>query len=218
MYRNDHKTTPAIWLLAFWTMGVTLGSLLVQPALAQDEEPVATETAAAPEAPVRDATLTELGLELEAARLKSALGDRSAAEALAQSLRNVDAPKDSEAAVHLLWGHVYNELGEYDEAAAAFDKARRKAGDEDLETVAEFRRIEALEAVGQDDEAAKLWLKWLGSNEDHALAADARLHMAWNRIRRGEVTTAAGDLANLDRNHSWITTDNRYRLAKATAS
>ena len=64
MYRNDHKTTLAIWLLA---LGATLTSPQGRPALAQDEETAATETAAAPEVPARDATLTGLGLELEAA-------------------------------------------------------------------------------------------------------------------------------------------------------
>ena len=167
-----------------------------------------------------EVTLTSLGMELEAARVAATVGDRTAAEALARALSDLDGdriPDGADAAVALLWGQIHYERGLYSEAADAFDKARKKADDHGLEAAAEFLRLESLEAAGQDKEACRQWLKWLHEYPDHSLAADARLHVAWNRLRRGEVSTAQGDLINLEQNHPGITDDPRHALARATA-
>jgi len=218
MFRTDKKNVLTTCLLALWTMGAALGSPRVPGALAQDENAEADAPAPAVEAPARDVSLTALGLEFEAARLKSAVGDRTATEAVARALDDLETPAGRKAAVQLLWGQVQDDLGRPDQAVSAYDKARREAQDDDLAVAAEFRRIEALEASGEDEEAMKAWLKWLNDHGDHAMAADARLHVAWNRLRRGEVSTAAGDLANLERNQSWITVDPRFQLGKAVAA
>jgi len=218
MLRKDLNHIVPEWLLAMVVATVLLLGLAMEaPAQDQPEEaePAAVATVTS------EATLTGLGLELEAARLATAMGDRTSAEALARALSNLDGdriPDGSDAAVALLWGQIDLELGQYSEAASSFGKARGKTSDHDLQVTAEFLKIEALEAEGQDEEAAKSWLKWMSKNQDHSLAADARLHMAWNRLRSGEVDAATGDLINLEENHPWMTADPRYVLGRATAA
>jgi TolA-binding protein len=224
MLRKDLNSIVPEWLLATVAAAVLLLGLAMEaPAQDQPEEaePADAATVTSEVMVTSEATLTSLGLELEAARLATEMGDRTSAESLARALSNLDGdriPDGSDAAVALLWGQINLERGLYDEATSSFGKARGKSSDRDFQATAEFLKIEALEAEGKDEEAAKSWLKWMSKNQDHSLAADARLHMAWNRLRRGKVDAATGDLINLEENHPWMTADPRHVLGRATAA
>jgi TolA-binding protein len=221
MLRTEFKSMVPDWPLVMVVVSVLLLGLAMD-VVAQEQVAEAEPGQDAATAPVADSpTLTSLGLDLEAARLATAVGDRSSAEALAKALSNLNGdriPDGSDAAVALLWGEINLERGLYAKAAESFRKAEGKTADDDVEAFARFLQIEALEAEGRDDEAAKAWLKWMTKNPDHSLAADARLHMAWNRLRQGDVAAAAGDLIKLAEVQPWMAMDRRHILGRATAA
>ncbi len=191
-----------------------------EPVMASGQTPD-TESSAVVEAPVQAApraTLTDLGLALETARLAAALGDRTATDALERSLENLDTPDGADAAVAMLWGQIRLEQRRFEDAASSFGNARDEADEEDFRAAADFMRIDALEGEGRDEEAARLWLKWMSDNPGNALVADARLHLAWNRLRRGEHAAAAGDLISLEEQFPWMAADTRHVLGRATAA
>jgi hypothetical protein len=78
MLRTEFKSTVPVWPMVMAAVAaLTLG--LGWEAVAEQDQ--ATEAVAAAEA-----TLTSLGLDLEAARLKAAMGDRTSVESLAHAL------------------------------------------------------------------------------------------------------------------------------------
>ena len=173
MLRSKNKTTVPAWPLAMLAAAVMVSGL-ARDAVA-DPDPsteVSAETEPVlPADPAPQKSLTGLGLDLEAARLKAEMGDMSSVEAVSRALDNMDGdliPDGSDAAVALLWGEIHYEQGSFEKAASAFDKARGKTSDPGFKATAEFQRIESLEAEGRDEEAAKLWLKWISDNQDHA--------------------------------------------------
>ena len=87
-----------------------------------------------------------------------ASGDRRRVQAVDRALGGLDGdqvPDGSDAAVALLWGQIRREQGSYGEAADYFRKAGKKSSDPGFQATAEFLRIEALEAAGRDEEAAR---------------------------------------------------------------
>ena len=140
MLRKEIKSIVPGWLLAMNVVSVLLFGLALEAAAQDQGAEAETEIQGMDSS---EATLTSLGLDLEAARLTGAMGDRTSAEALARTLSNLDGdriPDGSGAAVALLWGQIYLEQGQYSEATSAFDKARGKSSDDDVEATA-FRLL-----------------------------------------------------------------------------
>ncbi|MEN8006956.1 MAG: tetratricopeptide repeat protein [Candidatus Krumholzibacteriota bacterium] len=212
MLRIEFKSIVSVWL------GAMVAAVLLSPAPVRAETEEVEAEAEAEAKPV--ATLTSLGLELETIRFAASMGDQAAAEALARTYSGLDGdliPEGAEAAAALLWGRINQERGTYGKASSAYAEAADKASDRGLRAAAEFLEIASREAEGKDEEAAKSWFKWMGEYPDHALAPDARLHLAWNRLRRGEVSAAAGDLINLRENNPWLGEDPRHFIGLATS-
>src|SRR5262249_9243613 len=96
-------------------------------------------------------------------------------------------------------------------AAASADSKSRFADD------AGFAEIEALEAAGRDQEAAKQWLQWEKRFPTSPLLPAARLARAWNALRRGEPRERIDVLQRLAAVETWMTSEPRFVLASALA-
>ena len=166
-------------------------------------------------------TLTALGLEFEAARLAAQVGERSGAEAMARALGDLPPGQfdaSQKAAAALLRGWTELVAGDAERAAKEFERARDAADDDALEAAAAFLKVEALEAQGDDQEAAKRWERWLRDHGKTTLAPEARLHMVWNNLRRGELAAAQEGVKTLTADAAWMADDPRCVLAQATVA
>jgi TolA-binding protein len=208
------KTRHAIGRLAALTLILT-GSVALADGPA--------DQAAAPEttAPAAARSLTDLGLRLEAAKLQAAGGEPAAVRSLADAMANFDrngAGSDRQAAVLLLSGQVSRVAGDLEAARDAFSRAARKADGNAEKSLAEFLAIEAREEAGDDEGAADDWKDWLDDYRDNPLVAEARLHLVWNQLRRGELAAAAKGHRALGEDQPWLLDDTRFLMAGATAS
>ena len=127
-----------------------------------------------------ESSLSGLGLELESAlkldgpaRLEAFGG----LEHALTSLRSNNSDLDKGSAAWLLSGAIRYELGDYDGAREAYEKARDRGGA--YADDAAFAEIEALEAAGKDEKAAKAWSKWQRKYPDSPLRGEAHLAKAW---------------------------------------
>jgi len=201
MLRKEMKSTVPSWVVALAMAATVFQGPALEALAEQDPAEVTgvTETSPAQASP----------------------GSPAPIESFADAMAGLDKnrfPDGPEAAAALLWGQILYEQGSYAKAASFFEKAGDKTSDPGFRAAAEFLEIETMEAEGQDEEAARRWLKWMSSHPGNALAADARLRLAWNRMRRGETAAAEGDLYTLAENDPWITRDQRYVLGMATAA
>ncbi len=181
--------------------------------------------AACPQAVAADAitrsadSLTEIGLDLEAARLQPTATRRSALESVQQALARLEdagIPSERRAVSLLLWGEIQYQLGEYAGAEEFYAQAAKKSDDEALEATASFGRIQALEAAGRDEDADEAWRKWLRKYPDSSLRPEATLYLAWNQLRRGSFVEAGDILDQLVYQYPWLAEDPRANLASAT--
>ncbi|MGH7730526.1 MAG: tetratricopeptide repeat protein, partial [Candidatus Eiseniibacteriota bacterium] len=167
------------------------------------------------------ASLKEIGEDFE--QLRALAGTpRSAAVAQAQqSLEQVlrgGLDGDQRAAARFLAGTIAFELGDFAHAGTQFREAAGGLGDGPFADDAGFAAIEALEASGDDAGAAREWAKWEKRHPASPLVPVARLRLAWNALRRGQVAVGQKLLTALAVSHPWIAKDARFTLAQATAA
>jgi tetratricopeptide (TPR) repeat protein len=164
-------------------------------------------------------SLSQIGIDLESARQVSAAGDRSSLQAVVSALTKLDGdgvPSHQRDAAHMLWGEVHQELGAYGQAVQDYKKAVKESDDKALKAAAAFLQIQALEAAGEDEDAAKAWHKWLKKYAASSLKPEAELRLIWNRIRGGNLEEAGEALGELAQLYPWLTSDSRFRLTQAT--
>ena len=190
--------------------GLAVIGMLASPARAGESNPAGSQVQTAP--------LTEAGLAFEAA-LGLAGSERLAAlEELDRSLaelkkRGLDG--DERLAAVFLAGEIRFEMGDFKAAREAFRQAAGERGV--FADDAALAAIEALEAAGNDAEAAREWVKWEERNQDSPLRAEARLARVWNALRLGKTAEAQKLLKELIAKDRWIESDARVALARAAA-
>src|SRR5262249_4998818 len=108
--------------------------------------------------------------------------------------------------------------GDYRAASQAFFRAVGDLGKSVFVDDADFAAIEAMEAAGDDAGADKEWGRWEKRYPQSPLRAEARLHMAWNSIRRGDSDEASKRLRALLAASPWMASDPRVGLARGTVA
>lgn len=178
--------------------------------------------AEAPAAPVKETvTISTIGQDLDRARLLP-LDQRG--PALAEVSRSFTEqmkkgmPEDERRAASFLSGEIQYSMGNYGQAAEAFQKAERDGNRGPFADDAAFGAVIATEGAGKDAEAARAWMEWEKRYPKSPLLPEARLGRSWNALRRGAVTEAAGILTALGTSAPWMTRDPRFVLARATAA
>ncbi len=200
--RPSHSPLIAIAFIA----GATAVVATTTPILAKAEEKP------------RPASLGELGLTFETARL-TANADRIAAleevdRELAQASRNGLSAEERSAA-QLLSGEIRYAVADFKAAGETF---RRAAGDRGpFADDAAFAAIFAMEAEGRDAEAAREWPKWEERFKDSPLRAEARLARVWNSLRLGKTADAVKGTKELTTAFPWMASDRRVMLARGMA-
>jgi TolA-binding protein len=167
------------------------------------------------------ATLTEIGLALDQARLLAAPECRSAAESAAltlEALLESGIPQEQRCAAHFLSGEIHFTLERYGEAADDFKDAGKRDDEKIYRDEAAAAHIRAMEASGRDEEAAKEWIKWQEKYGDSPFLQEVLVARAWNALRRDLPSQAARILADLIARFSWMRGDVRVIEAKATIS
>ena len=161
----------------------------------------------------------ELGSAFESARLLSGAARMSALDsietALNPALRNAD--DESRLPLRFLAAELRAEHGDWAGAADRFNQAASVAGKSSLVDDATFAAIEASEAAGHDEDAARAWAKWQKENPASPLLPAAKLAAAWNALRRGENADALERFTALGKQTPWITRDARFTLGLALA-
>jgi TolA-binding protein len=179
----------------------------------------AEETAGETEKAPRPATLTEIGLALDQARLLPEPECRSAAESAALSLEALlesGIPKDKRCAALFLSGEIHFTLGRYGEAADDFKDAGKRDEEKMYRDEAAAAHITAMEAAGKDKEAAEKWIEWQEKYADSPFLQEVLVARAWNALRRGLPSQAAGIIADLTARFPWMSGD--VRVIEATAA
>ena len=163
-------------------------------------------------------TLKELGHDYEMQRLLSGAERLAALERVEQSVAALlqhGLDPDERLAARLLAGAVQDERGDWKAAAETYRQALESAKGGPLAADADFARIEALESVGRDAEAAAEWKKWLKRFPESALVPEAQLALAWNAVRRGAAAEAGKVTAAMLAAAPWRGADPRVSLARA---
>jgi TolA-binding protein len=200
--------TPTRGVTAAVTCAVLL-SMFAAPTLAAKR---------APEAPA--SRLRDLGREFEIARFLSSEPKLEALDRLEPSVSSVlqNGTADERAAARFLAGEIRFERGDYRGAAEAFGRASSELGSGAFAADADFARIEALEAAGNDAEADKEWARWEKRFPQSSLKAEARLRSVWNAVRRGDAEESGKRMKALVATYPWTTSDARFSLARATVA
>jgi len=167
-------------------------------------------------------TLSEYGMQYEAARLEAAVGNQAAVDVLARALAAEDQgnlANGRKAALDLLWGGIRFTAGQYEEAADKFGRASGHADDSDVKAAAAYRQTEARAAAlaGLDPAAAtELWQEWLHEYPGSSLVTEAGLRLVWIDLRAGEFLQAETRLNKLAERHQWLAETAQHRFAGAT--
>lgn len=163
--------------------------------------------------------LSDTGMEFDWALLRP-LADRQIAIASVQTtmseLMRDDIPKRRRSAAHFLSGEIHFELGEYNRATEQFRKAMTEGRKGPFIDDATFAWIISLEAEGEDDKAAKEWIKWQKKYRESPLFSEALLAQTWNALRRDSLGQASKILARLEIEFPLSKENPRVALAKAT--
>src|SRR5260221_244194 len=167
------------------------------------------------------AALREAGDRYESGRLLAGAARLDALEQSESALRRAlhgGLPDDRRAAAELLLGTIRRDLGDFRTAADAFRDAERARPAGPFAGDAAFAAIEAMEASGDDAEAAKQWPRWEKRFPASPLVPCAELAFAWNALRRGDTAAARRSLDLLEAGAPWLASDPRARLARAFAA
>ena len=198
-----------------WTRAAALLALLVfTPAPGS----AASSSSAAPVDAAR--ALRDLGADFESDRQLAGAERVSALSATDQALaalRVTDLDAEERVAARMLAGAIKLELGDFAAARESFGRAAEGAGRDAPGADAAFAQIQALEATGQDEDAARAWTKWERSYPASPLIGEARLAQARNALRRGHVTEARATLARLLAASPWMRSDARAVFTLALA-
>ena len=208
MIRADRKNL--IVLLALLA-AVIVGSVTGVMADTKDGKAESVETRG-------PATLREIGLSLESARLVSYEDRKAAVAGVAQAMEELlrgDVPKQKRCAARFLSGEIHYALGEYSRAAEEF----RNAGKEDKQKVyaddAAAAYIISLEAAGRDEKAAREWKKWDKKYRESPFRPEVLVVRSWNALRRDRMAEAVQTLTELKADYPWMESDHRVVLAYA---
>ncbi len=166
-------------------------------------------------------TLAGLGLDFEAARRAAPAAREEALRALAQRAQSLEArglDGEQRAIAKLLWAEACLEMGDDARAAEAWRDAAKKTDDKSLAAAAALGEIQAIEAGGDDKQAAERARKWLKEYADSPLASELKLVLAWNRLRAGERKEAVQLIDGLAKSSPWLLRDPRLILAQATVA
>lgn len=165
--------------------------------------------------------LKEVGREFEIQRYLPRDRRLPALEQLEPSVAEVlqhGLDSDERAAARFLSGALDGEKGDPRAAAEAFGRALDAYGQGPFADDAAFAQIQAVEALGNDAEAAKAWVKWEKRFPQSPLMGEARLREAWNALRRGDVSEASKRLTAMGACAPWMAGDPRATLARATVA
>jgi TolA-binding protein len=164
-------------------------------------------------------SLGQVGINLEVARTLP-LSERKAAltevESALREALNGDLPKDRRGAAHFLSAEVLFERGDYRKALEGFRKAEKSEKKGVFADDAAFVAILALEAMGNDEDAARDWIEWRKKYATSPLIPEAILAQAWNALRRDSLATAVTYLSELERDFPYMLDKPRVVLAAAT--
>ncbi len=169
-------------------------------------------------------TLTEYGMQYEAARIEAEVGNRAALEGLAKALASEDQgdlAAGHKAALDLLWGEIHYTAGQYEQAADRFGDAKGHADNPDLQAAAAYQQTEAKTAVlgGQDNvKAAELWREWLADYPESPLVTEAGLRLVWIHLRDGNISQAKMTLTEMAERYEWLSATPQHRFALATVA
>lgn len=167
------------------------------------------------------ATLPEIGLSLERARLLSLDDRQGALQGVARAMTvylQGDVPKEKRCAAHFLSGEIHYALGDYGRAAEEFKNAGKRDEKKAYTDDAAAAYILALEAAGKDEEAAKEWIKWDKKYAESPFRPEVLLARSWNALRRDVRNEAVRTLDELISRYPWMEKDPRVVLAYAVVA
>lgn len=227
-----------------WIIGVVAGAALVAvPATAapRKPEPAKTEptksvapsqpepakaksvakSPARPPAAIEPVTTWQaVGDAYESGRLLDAAARvpklQSVEESLARLVKG-DLDEDQKVAARFLGARIRYERKDWNGAAEGFASAADASERGPYADDAAFATIEAFEAGGRDDEAAREWVKWEKRFPTSPLLPAARLSRAWNALRRGQTAEAEDLLNHLATDAPWMAKEQRFVIANALA-
>jgi TolA-binding protein len=166
-------------------------------------------------------TLSEIGMELEKARLHPFEEQQAALEEVAgamNALWQAKMPSEQRAAAHFLSGEIHYALGDYRQSIDEFRKSEKTSKDKSLSGAAAAASIMALEASGRDNDAALAWSKWVKKYKNSPLLPEVLLAQSWNALRRDTLIVATKMLEELKSNFPWMEKDPRTILLASTVA
>jgi TolA-binding protein len=193
---------------------IALASLVVAAGLPAGLGATDTGTDTAP-------TLTEIGIAWNEARALPASDRAAAFESASQSMERLmkdGLDNDHRGPAYFLSAEIHYALGEFDEAQEEFKKAEERSSKTPFADDAEVARIQAMEAMGRDEEAAKAWADWEKKHKDSMLLSEVRLARSWNAMRRGALSEATKLRSLITEEFPWMKDDPRFVLEVATAA
>ena len=208
---NTRMTSRAVWMFA--------ATMLLCPVLSGAQEQPADAVDPGNVEPTTPATLSELGIRLDQARLLPADARHDAVFSLQDPLKLVldsDLDDPEKSAAIFLWAELESELGRPSRARELFDESAKKDKKGPFKDDAKFASIRALEAEGRDEEALEKWAKWEREHKDSPLLADAWIAQTWTHLRRADWNRATAMLEKLEAEAAWTRGTQSVVLAHAT--
>jgi tetratricopeptide (TPR) repeat protein len=163
--------------------------------------------------------IAEIGLAFEAA---GALPESERTAALADLRGRIESALDDgvdkghRAAARLLAAEVAYAMEDFVRAAEWFEEAAGDAKKTPYADDAAAGRIRALEALGNDAEAAEKWDEWMERYGEGPFAAETAVARVWNCIRRDSLADAHELLTRAVSESPWLVDDPRLALATST--
>jgi TolA-binding protein len=166
------------------------------------------------------ATLDAIGIDFDRA-MRSPVAERAGqlkrVDARMEALINDGIEKSRKTAVYYLSGEIQFALGRFDAASESFNEAMKSDKKGRYADDADFARILAIQALGDDAEAEKQWRKWNDRYPKSPLVPEALLARAWNALRRGSLKETDNHISRIEQDYPYMLEDSRVVLARATA-